>query len=147
MNKVLLVGRLTKDVELKRSTAGTAYVNFNVAINRRVAAGQQPQTDFINCVAWSKTAELMAQFLHKGSQVGIEGRIQTRNYDKDGVRVYITEVVADRVEFLSPKSSSSSSSEYVVPEYQGDNDFDGGSNFDEAFSMDAFDASDEDLPF
>jgi len=146
MNKVLLVGNLTKDVELRRSTSGTAYVLFNVAVSRRVAAGQQPQTDFINCVAWSKTAELMAQFLHKGSKVGVEGRVQTRNYEKDGNRVYVTEIVTERIEFLSPKGTGASS-DYVAPAFQSDSEFNGDNNFEEAFSMDAFDASDEDLPF
>ena len=146
MNKVLLVGRLTKDIEKKITSSGTPFVYFNVAINRRVQAGQEPQADFINCVAWSRTAELMAQYLGKGSLVGVEGRIQTRNYEKNGNRVYVTEVVAERVEFLSPKTSGVTTDDNSTS-YESDQEFDTGPSFDEAFSMDAFDASDEDLPF
>ena len=148
MNRVMLVGRLTKDLEKKVTSSGTSFLYFHVAINRRVQAGQEPQTDFVNCVAWNKTAELMAQYLNKGSMVGVEGRIQTRNYEKNGNMVYVTEVVAERVEFLSPKSGANIGSEDSSTNYESDsNAFGVSPSFDEAFSMDAFDASDEDLPF
>jgi len=146
MNKVILIGRLTRDIELKRTTNETAFVNFTVAINRRVASGQAPQADFINCVAWNRVAVIMSQYLHKGSQIAIEGRIQTRNYERDGNRVYVTEVVAEQVEFLGSRSGGSSS-DYSASAFEEDNVIENSSNFDEAFSMDAFDASDDDLPF
>jgi len=150
MNKVLLVGRITRDLDKKVNTNGTSFVNFNVAVNRRVQAGQEPQADFINCVAWGKTADNMALYLKKGSMVSVEGRINTRNYEKDGHRVYVTEVAAERVNFLSPKSTSGAGEDYSsTSSYSSEQSFDqdSGPSFDEAFSMDAFDASDEDLPF
>lgn len=109
INRVVLVGRLTKDPELRRTQNGTSVVSYTIAVNRRTQTPGQPDADFINCVAWNKTAELMAQYLHKGSLIGIEGRIQTRNYEnQQGQRVYVTEVVTDTVQFLEPKNAQSS---------------------------------------
>lgn len=106
INRVILVGRLTKEPELRRTQSGAGVVSFSLAVNRRVQTPGQPEADFINCVAWNKTAELMAQYLHKGSLIGLEGRIQTRNYEnQQGQRVYVTEVVADSVQFLEPKNA------------------------------------------
>lgn len=105
INRVVLVGRLTREPELRRTQNGTGVVSFSLAVNRRVQTPGQPEADFIPCVAWNKTAELMAQYLHKGSLIGLEGRIQTRSYDnQQGQRVYVTEVVADSVQFLEPKN-------------------------------------------
>jgi len=111
MNRVLIVGRVTRDLEKKLNSNGTSFVNFNVAVNRRVQAGQEPQADFINCIAWGKTADNMALYLKKGSLISVEGRINTRNYEKDGHRVYITEVAAERVNFLSSKNSNNNDEE------------------------------------
>ena len=147
MNRVLLIGRLTKDVELRKTASGTSVVSFFVAVNRRVASGAEPQTDFVNCVAWNKTAELMAQYLHKGSLIGVEGRIQTRNYDKEGTRIYVTEVVADSVQFLDPKSNNTNRNDYGMPNYESDVSYEEGQGSEDTFTMDAFDPSNEDLPF
>ncbi len=107
INRVVLVGRLTRDLELRRSTNGNAVVSFTVACDNRFAKQEENKTDFISCVAWNKTAEFMAQYAKKGSLVGLEGRIQTRNYDsKDGHKVYVTEVVCDSVQLLESKSVS-----------------------------------------
>ena len=101
MNKVFLIGRLSRDPELRHTTSGTAVCQINVAISRPVAAGSEPQTDFINVVVWNKQAENVAKYLAKGRQIAIEGRIQTRNYDNnEGKRTYVTEVIASNVEFL-----------------------------------------------
>ena len=101
MNKVFLIGRLSRDPELRHTTSGTAVCQLNVAISRPVAAGSEPQTDFINVVVWNKQAENVAKYLSKGRQIAIEGRIQTRNYDNnEGKRTYVTEVIASNVEFL-----------------------------------------------
>ena len=101
MNKVFLIGRLSRDPELRHTTSGTAVCQINVAISRPVAAGSEPQTDFINVVVWNKQAENVARYLSKGRQIAIEGRIQTRNYDNnEGKRTYVTEVIASNVEFL-----------------------------------------------
>lgn len=107
MNNVILIGRLTKDVELRKTQSGMSTVSFTLAVSRQFKKEGQPDSDFINCVAWNKTADLMAQYLHKGSLIGVEGRIQTRSYDnQQGQRVYVTEVVTDTVQFLEPKNAS-----------------------------------------
>lgn len=108
MNKAFLIGRLTRDPELRYSSSNAAIVNFSIAIDRQYTNTQgQRETDFINIVAFQKQAENIKKYVFKGSLVAVDGRIQTRNYeDKDGKRVYVTEVVADRVQFLESKSSS-----------------------------------------
>ena len=101
MNKVFLIGRLSRDPELRHTTSGTAVCQINVAISRPVTQGSEPQTDFINVVVWNRQAENVARYLSKGRQIAIEGRIQTRNYDNnEGKRTYVTEVIASNVEFL-----------------------------------------------
>lgn len=106
INRVILVGRLTKEPTLRKTQSGTSVTSFTIACNRRVAQGQEPQADYINCVAWNNTADVVAKYTNKGSLVGVEGRIQTRNYDDaQGKRVYITEVVCDSVQFLESKNS------------------------------------------
>ena len=108
INRVVLVGRLTRDPELRKTQSGTSVCSFTMAVGRRVSTQGQPDADFINCVAWNKTADLMTQYLHKGSLIGLEGRIQTRSYDnQQGQRVYVTEVVAESVQFLEPKNAQS----------------------------------------
>ena len=108
MNKAFLIGRLTRDPELRYSSSNAAIVNFSIAIDRQYTNNQgQRETDFINIVAFQKQAENIKKYLTKGSLVAVDGRIQTRNYeDKDGKKVYVTEVVADRVQFLNSKSDS-----------------------------------------
>ena len=106
INRVVLVGRITKDPELRKTQSGTSVVSFTIACNRRVPS-QGQDADFINCVAWDKTADFMAQYVKKGALLGLEGRIQIRSYDdKDGKRVYVTEVVADGVQFLESKKQA-----------------------------------------
>lgn len=108
MNKAFLIGRLTRDPELRYSSSNAAIVNFSIAIDRQYTNSQgQRDTDFINIVAFQKQAENIKKYVSKGSLVAVDGRIQTRNYeDKDGKRVYVTEVVADRVQFLDTKGSN-----------------------------------------
>ena len=108
VNRVVLVGRLTKDPELRYSSSNIPMLYFSVAVNRTFTdQNGQRQTDFINCVAFRKQAENMARFLGRGSLISVEGRIQTRNYQgKDGNTVYVTEVVAETVQFLESKNSS-----------------------------------------
>ena len=111
MNKVFLIGRLSRDPELRHTTSGTAVCQINVAISRPVAQGSEPQTDFINVVVWNKQAENVAKYLAKGRQVAIEGRIQTRNYDNnEGKRTYVTEVIASNVEFLGSANDNTRTS-------------------------------------
>ncbi|EAF2260848.1 single-stranded DNA-binding protein [Listeria monocytogenes] len=108
MNRVVLVGRLTKDPDLRYTPAGVAVATFTLAVNRpfKNAQGEQ-EADFINCVVWRKPAENVANFLKKGSMAGVDGRVQTRNYEgNDGKRVYVTEIVAESVQFLEPKQNA-----------------------------------------
>ena len=101
MNKIVLSGNLTKSIEIRYTTNGLAIANFTIAVKRET---QEDETDFINCVAYGKTAELVGKYLDKGSKVLVEGRIQTGSYvNKEGKKVYITDVVVDKVEFLSKK--------------------------------------------
>lgn len=107
MNKVFLIGRLSRDPELRHTTNGTAVCQINVAISRPVAQGREPETDFINVTVWNKPAENVARYLSKGRQVAIEGRIQTRSYDNnEGKKTYVTEVIANNVEFLGNASGN-----------------------------------------
>ena len=108
INSICLVGRLTKDVELKQTGSNTAVATGTLAVNRQFKnANGEKETDFINIVAWRKTAEILSSYASKGSQIGITGRIQTRNYEgNDGKRVYVTEVVAESVELLDSKSNN-----------------------------------------
>ena len=104
INRVVLVGRITRDPDLRKTQSGKSVVQFTVACNRIF---NKEEADFINCVAWNKTADFMAQYVRKGALLGLEGRIQTRNYDdRDGKRVYVTEVVADSVQFLESKKQA-----------------------------------------
>ena len=105
MNKVILMGRLTRDPEVRYTTNTNALVcSFSLAVNRRFKTEGQPDADFINIVAWSKTAEFCSKYFTKGQQVGVIGRMQTRNYDdKDGKKVYVTEVVAEEAYFADSK--------------------------------------------
>lgn len=105
INRVVLVGRLTKDPELKYTQSGIAVTRFTLAVNRTFTNQQgQREADFVNCIAWRKQAENIANFLKKGSLTGVDGRIQTSSFDgKDGNRVFMTEVVAEQVQFLEPR--------------------------------------------
>lgn len=118
INRVVLVGRLTKDPELRYTPNGIAVATFTLAVNRTFASQSgEREADFINCVVWRKQAENMANYLRKGSLTGVEGRIQTRSYDnQEGKRVYVTEVVADSVQFLEPKGSSQFQNQGFTPE-------------------------------
>ena len=105
INNVVLTGRLTKDIDLKYTQSGTAVGTFSVAVERKFKNAQgERETDFINCVIWRKSAENFAKFAGKGSLVGLEGNIQTRNYENNqGQRVYVTEVVVDNFTLLESK--------------------------------------------
>lgn len=103
MNKAILVGRLTRNPEARDTQGGTKVCKFALAINRR---GKDGGTDYINCTAFGKTAELAAQYLSKGSRAGVVGRIQTGSYERDGHKVYTTDVIADEVEFLETRAEA-----------------------------------------
>ena len=97
INSVVLVGRLTRDIELRKTQSGLSVASFTIACDRRLSQEQknnnEQSADFINCVAWRGSADFLGQYSHKGDTVGVEGRIQTRNYDRDGQRVYVTSII------------------------------------------------------
>ena len=104
INRVVLIGRLTRSPELRKTKSGVSTTNFTLAVNRRIQSQGQPDADFINCVAWNKVADTIYNNLHKGSLIGIEGRLQTRSYkDHQNQNVYVTEVVCENLTFLEPK--------------------------------------------
>ena len=132
MNKVILLGRLCKDVELKyTTTSNKAVASFSLAVNRRFS--KTGEADFINIVAWDKNAEFCSKYFSKGQQVSLVGRIQTRSYDNaEGKKVYITEVVAEECYFADSKKDK-------------DNNSGSGANSDDGFYP--VDDGEEDLPF
>ena len=115
INKTILIGRLTRDPEVKETTNGTHFCNFTVACDRmKTKNNQDPGADFISCVAWSQSADYLGQYGHKGDTVLVDGRISTRDYeDKDGKKVYVTEVTANNVQ-LTAKKGTSESDEYLA---------------------------------
>lgn len=138
MNRSVIVGRLTKDVDLRYTQNGKAVGNFTLAVNRPFKNKQTNDfdADFINCVAWGKQAENLAQYMKKGSQVGVDGRIQTRTYDdRDGKTVYVTEVVADNIQFLESRKDNDQNRK----QQQENNPFES--------SAEPLDIDDSDLPF
>lgn len=104
INNVVLVGRLTRDVEVKKTQSGLSVASFTIACDRRLSQEQknngEQSADFISCVAWRGSADFLGHYSHKGDTVGVEGRIQTRTYDRDGQKVYVTEIVANSVSIL-----------------------------------------------
>ncbi|HBL8163697.1 TPA: single-stranded DNA-binding protein [Listeria monocytogenes] len=131
MNRVVLVGRLTKDPELRYTPAGVAVATFTLAVNRTFTNQQgEREADFINCVVWRKPAENVANFLKKGSMAGVDGRVQTRNYEgNDGKRVYVTEIVAESVQFLEPRNSNGGGGNNYQSGNNNNNYNSGGNNF------------------
>ena len=105
INRVVMVGRMTSDPELRRTGNGAAVTSFTLALNRNYNSADGQQADYISCVVWNKVAENVAQYCSKGSLVGVEGRLRSRTYDNaQGQRVYVTEVVCDSVQFLETRA-------------------------------------------
>lgn len=142
INNVVLVGRLTKDVDLRYTASGVAVGQFTLAVNRNFTnqAGQR-EADFINCVIWRKSAETLANYAKKGTLIGITGRIQTRRYEnQQGNTVFVTEVVAENFQLLESKQTAEQRQQHA------------GATFDQTQNADPFDGSsidisDDDLPF
>lgn len=156
MNKVFLIGRLTRDPELRYTGSNVAVATFSLAVNRNFTnqAGER-EADFINIVVWRKQAENVKNYLSQGSQVAIDGRIQTRSYDdNEGNKRYVTEVVADNVEFLGSKgsnnnSNSNSSNDDKTPYDFGDSEPSGTDVDSNPFADfgSSIEISDDELPF
>ena len=106
INRVVLVGRMTRDPELRRTNTGAAVTSFTLALNRNYNSADGQQADYINCVVWNKVAENVERYCSKGSLVGVEGRLRSRSYDNaQGQKVYVVEVVCDSVQFLETKAA------------------------------------------
>lgn len=147
INSVTLVGRLTKDPELRYTPSGVAVARFTLAVNRQYKKEGEQQADFINIVTWRKTAENTANFLRKGSLAGVVGRIQTGSYDgQDGKKVFTVEVVAENVQFLEPKSANNAPNGNTNGYQQQQNASQSNYNNQEAFSPSGT-IDDSDLPF
>lgn len=155
INNVVVVGRLTRDVDLRYTNNGTAYASFTLAVDRPFKnQNGERETDFINCAMWRKPAENLANYTKKGSLIGVEGRIQTRNYENEkGQRVYVTEVLAERFSFLESKKTGVSDvlSNGGINTLEANKNQNTVANFanDDVFTSNGqvFDVSDSDLPF
>lgn len=154
INSVALTGRLTKDVDLRTTQSGISVASFTLAVNRQYS--KDKEADFINCVAFKKTAEVLQQFAGKGRLIGVTGSIQTRHYTgKDGKEIYVTEVLANSISFLDSRNSAQS--EYNgqqgnQPQYgqqapQGQKFGQQGGNFNQSWSQGDVNVSPEDLPW
>lgn len=121
MNKVILIGRLTRDPELRFApNTGNAVVRFTLAVNRRKQKDKEQEADFINCVAFGKTAETIAQYLLKGNQIAVEGNIRTGSYDKEGIKRYTTDVIIKRFNFIGNNKSDNSNQTDNFKEFDDD---------------------------
>lgn len=156
LNRVILIGRLTKDPELRYTPSGVAVTQFTLAVDRPFTNQQgEREADFINIVTWRKLAETCANYLSKGRLTAVEGRIQVRNYENsEGRRVYVTEIVSDNVRFLESASSSNNSNSNKGDGSSSPRKNDYGNNDNGNGSQDPFeddgkpiDISDDDLPF
>ena len=128
INRTVLVGRLTKDPELRRTAQGDAVASFTLAVNRNFAKEGQQQADFINCVVWRKSAENVERYCSKGSLVGVDGRIQTRSYDNaQGQKVYVVEVICDSVQFFRNQNQAQIDTQ-KVQQMNNDNYFHNGAS-------------------
>ena len=141
LNRVVLVGRLTRDPELKKTTSGASVTSFTVAIDNLTRNGGEKTTSFIPCTCWNKTAENVAKYCAKGSMVGVDGRLVQRSYeDKSGAKRSVIEVVAESVQFLEKKGANEDNGESSQPA-------DNGTGSDQGITHEGIDSSDDDLPF
>lgn len=148
INRVVLVGRLTKDVEVRKTQSGTSFARFTIACDRRGSRdANQPNADFIGCVAWEQRADFLGQYAKKGNVIALEGRIQTGSYERNGQRVYTTDVVADTVRLIQDRPRQDSS--YTPQENDFSNPKPNETEFGEEmnFGNGGFDLSTDDLPF
>ncbi|WP_420222888.1 single-stranded DNA-binding protein [Pediococcus acidilactici] len=151
INTVALVGRLTKDPEMRYTAAGVPVANFNLAVNRQFTnQNGEREADFINCLIWRKPAENFCDFTHKGSLVGISGRVQTRSYtNQKDEKVYVTEVVAERFSLLESKEKDKSNSQPHSPVQESNQSKSKHTNPNDPFANggQSIDITDDDLPF
>lgn len=149
INRAVVCGRLVRDPELRRTSNGTPVTSFTVAVNRtfKNSDGQQ-EADFLNCVAWNKTAEIVDQYCSKGNLVGVEGRLQSRSYhDNQGNNRTVVEIIADQVQFMQSKDSSAQTTAQASEKYYGRNRVANSIYPDRMGSGDGFDLNDDDIEF
>lgn len=158
INRVILTGRLTDNPQI-RHTPSSKVASFSIAVNRRFTQPNQPQADFIRCIAFGKLAELLERYVSKGSLIGVEGRIQTGSYDdaSTGKKVYTTDVVCDNIQFLESKKTQNTEYQnqqygYVSSnqelDYSSESNFStNDQNFDTEFKSDSLEIASDDLPF
>ena len=119
LNKVILGGRLTADVELKQTPSGVSVTQFSIAVNRKVKQGEEPKADFLNVIAWRHTAEFVSRYFRKGSSICIVGTIQNRSWtDQQGKKHYNTDIVADEIMFVDSKGVQQEQTSAEVPEWE-----------------------------
>ena len=149
MNNVNLIGRLTKAPELKQTASNTSVLTGTLAVNRTFKnQNGEREADFINIVAWRQTAEIIAQYCGKGSQIGVTGRIQTRNYEnQQGQRVYVTEVVAEHVDLLDSKNDNQSNFQNSQGQNANNNYQNKNNSYNSNLNAKPMEISDDDLPF
>lgn len=156
LNRVVLVGRLTKDPDLRYTPNGVAVANFTIAVNRPFTNQQgNRDADFINCVVWRRAAENLANYMKKGSMIGVDGRVQSRTFEgQDGKTVFVTEIVAESVQFLESKASQAKNQDQGFQPNRNQNQFPNQFPNQNQFEEDPFkndgepiDISDDDLPF
>lgn len=116
INQVTLVGRLTKDLEIRKTNSNKSVLGFTLAVDRRFKQEGQPTADFINCIAWNQSADFLAKYASKGDLVGVSGRITTRNYEGQNGKVFITEVTAEEVSLLGSKKTTATNVEETPTE-------------------------------
>lgn len=149
MNKVILIGRLSQDPEMRTTPSGVATTTFSVAVSRNFTnQNGERETDFFRCIAWRKQAENIAKYCQKGTQVAVEGRLQNRNYEaQDGTKRYVTEVIADNVSFLGSRGDSQGSNSSAPSNMENDVEINETSEDPFKDFGDEVTLSDDDLPF
>lgn len=149
INRTVLVGRLTKDPELRYTSSNIAFARFTLAVNRTFAGPNgEKEADFIQCIAWRKQAENLARFVRKGSLIGVEGRIQTGSYDdSNGIRKFTTDIVCDSVQFLEPKNASEPVDRGFNNDYTQNFYEERSPKRQERESIPSIDVTEDDLPF
>lgn len=144
MNRVILIGRLTKDVELRKTTTQKSVSKFTIAVDRRSSGDKESSADFINCTAWNQQTEFLTKYGEKGMRIAVEGRLQTGSYkNKEGQTVYTMDVVVDQLQLLGSKNGGPTHSESTVES----SNFGASNTFDNEFDTSTLDISSDDLPF
>ena len=146
INKAILEGRIVREIELRKTASGKSYTSFTLAVNRTYKQEGQPDADFITCVAWGKNADVLEKYTEKGTLISVDGHIQTRSYESNGKKVYVTEVVCESVHLIESKKqkpAQPAQPQYQQPQYQQQTfAHDSNGNYGETIDIQS-----DDLPF